>query len=246
MAEALFHDQLGSLRAITDSASALVTERSYKPFGEITVDTSSVGVAAETKGYIGERYDTDAGLQYLNARYYDPALGLFIQPDWWEVTEPGVGTNRYAYAGNDPVNAFDPYGNGFKDFLSDLGNAVRSVGRAISSGLRAIERVISKAVPGASRRSNSEKAGHETWPVSDLPEPDILNHPALEGAARGQGHTLRLVELFGQTGRLYGKTAEVNLKSSILAEGSLLSLASGTVPTSFKQLLGWPKKVIKW
>lgn len=59
----------------------------------------------------GERYDEDAGLQYLNARYYDPELGRFIQPDWFEVTEPGVGTNRYAYSFNDPVNLMDPGGN---------------------------------------------------------------------------------------------------------------------------------------
>ena len=65
----------------------------------------------ETKGFIGERYDDHAGLQYLNARYYDPKLGLFIQPDWFEVTEPGVGTNRYSYSFNDPVNLSDPTGN---------------------------------------------------------------------------------------------------------------------------------------
>ncbi len=65
----------------------------------------------ETKGFIGERFDADAGLQYLNARYYDPKLGMFIQPDWFEVTEAGVGTNRYAYSGNGPVNLSDPEGN---------------------------------------------------------------------------------------------------------------------------------------
>ena len=36
---------------------------------------------------------------------------MFTQSDWWEVTKPGVGTNRYAYAGGDPVNASDPGGN---------------------------------------------------------------------------------------------------------------------------------------
>jgi hypothetical protein len=50
-------------------------------------------------------------LQYLNARYYDPELGMFIQPDWFEVTEPGVGRNRYSYSFNDPVNGRDPGGN---------------------------------------------------------------------------------------------------------------------------------------
>jgi len=34
-----------------------------------------------------------------------------LQPDWFEVTEPGVGTNRYSYSFNDPVNLRDPLGN---------------------------------------------------------------------------------------------------------------------------------------
>jgi hypothetical protein len=36
---------------------------------------------------------------------------MFIQPDWWEVTRAGVGTNRYGYSFGDPVNAADPGGN---------------------------------------------------------------------------------------------------------------------------------------
>ncbi|WP_395539408.1 RHS repeat-associated core domain-containing protein [Neotabrizicola sp. sgz301269] len=83
----------------------------YKPFGEQSEWLSPSQTAPETKGWIGERYDADAGLQYLNARYYDPVLGMFIQPDWFEVTMPGDGTNRYAYSFNDPVNGLDPNGN---------------------------------------------------------------------------------------------------------------------------------------
>lgn len=35
----------------------------------------------------------------------------FISPDDWDPTLPGVGTNRYAYAGNDPINKSDPSGH---------------------------------------------------------------------------------------------------------------------------------------
>jgi RHS repeat-associated protein len=85
-------------------------ETTYRPFGE-AVDFAVSLTPPETKGFIGERFDADSGLQYLNARYYDPKLGMFIQPDWFEVTMAGVGTNRYAYSGNDPVNRHDPGGN---------------------------------------------------------------------------------------------------------------------------------------
>ena len=54
---------------------------------------------------------TTAGCNSSGARYYAPKLAMFIQPDWFEVTQPGVGTNRYSYSFNDPVNLSDPSGN---------------------------------------------------------------------------------------------------------------------------------------
>lgn len=71
---------------------------------------------------IGERYDEDVALQYVNARYYDPALGMFMQPNWVAVTETGVGTNRYAYNLNDPASLSDPEANQITD-LDKYGRA---------------------------------------------------------------------------------------------------------------------------
>jgi hypothetical protein len=38
-------------------------------------------------------------------------LARFISPDWWDPDKPGVGTNRYAYSDNDPVNKSDTNGH---------------------------------------------------------------------------------------------------------------------------------------
>ncbi|MDX8355867.1 RHS repeat-associated core domain-containing protein, partial [Cognatiyoonia sp. IB215182] len=108
----LHRDQLNSVVVISDASGAKAHEENFLPFGLSAVSqTYNPAVAEDAKGFIGERFDSDASLQYLNARYYDPELGLFLQPDWFEVTEPGVGTNRYSYSFNDPVNLRDPNGN---------------------------------------------------------------------------------------------------------------------------------------
>jgi RHS repeat-associated protein len=107
----LHRDALGSVIG-TSGTDGLWDDRAvYRPFGEQIETLRDPTATPEAKGFIGERYDADAGLQYLNARYYDPKLGLFIQPDWFEVTKAGVGTNRFSYSFNDPVNKFDHSGN---------------------------------------------------------------------------------------------------------------------------------------
>ncbi|MEZ5926807.1 MAG: RHS repeat-associated core domain-containing protein, partial [Hyphomicrobiaceae bacterium] len=49
-------------------------------------------------------------------------LARFITPDDWDPLLEGVGTNRYAYAGNDPVNKSDPNGHQtFQDSADQFG-----------------------------------------------------------------------------------------------------------------------------
>jgi RHS repeat-associated protein len=57
--------------------------------------------------YAGYRYDTETGLYYVHARYYNPNLGRFLQTD--PIGLSG-GTNLYAYVGNDPINLADHTG----------------------------------------------------------------------------------------------------------------------------------------
>jgi RHS repeat-associated protein len=71
-------------------------------------------VSGETRldgeGYLGERDVSEVDMVDLNARLYDPRRQRFTQPDSLDPHLPGVGTNRYAYSLNDPVNLRDPTG----------------------------------------------------------------------------------------------------------------------------------------
>jgi uncharacterized protein RhaS with RHS repeats len=58
----LHRDHLGSVRAITDTTGARVEAATYKPFGEQTEFVQPGLPAPESKGWIGERFDADAGL----------------------------------------------------------------------------------------------------------------------------------------------------------------------------------------
>jgi RHS repeat-associated protein len=54
-----------------------------------------------------EQWDSDMGLYYLRARYYNPLTGRFVSVD----SEAGEGQRRYEYAAADPVDGMDPSGN---------------------------------------------------------------------------------------------------------------------------------------
>ena len=102
----LHRDHLNSVRKITDATGAVVETTAYKSYGK------QIGAElTQSKSYIGEKWDPETGLMYLNARYYDPVVARFVTPDDWDPLLEGVGTNRYAYAINDPVNKSDPNGH---------------------------------------------------------------------------------------------------------------------------------------
>jgi RHS repeat-associated protein len=61
--------------------------------------------------YRGEQYDSDLGLYYLRARYYNPVTGRFMSKDSLGGLRSIPATlHKYLYAGADPVNRIDPQG----------------------------------------------------------------------------------------------------------------------------------------
>ncbi len=76
----------------------------YDAFGNLTEHRETI---ANRILYTGQQYDQETGQYYLRARYYNPAVGRFLQED----TYRGDGLNLYAYCANNPVMYYDPSGH---------------------------------------------------------------------------------------------------------------------------------------
>ncbi len=148
-------DHLGSANVITDQSGARVALYENTPYGSISRQEGSVDVAHK---FTGQRLDAETGLYYFNARYYDAAIGRFIQPDSF-VQSPGNPQmlNRYSYALNNPVHFNDPSGHFIQFVLAIAWVAFQgAVGGAIFGGIMAaitggdiLQGMLSGAITGA-------------------------------------------------------------------------------------------------
>jgi RHS repeat-associated protein len=102
------YDGGGTVRYLTNSTGGQTDTYDYDAFGNLVRKT---GTTPNNYLYRGEQYDSDLGLYYLRARYYNPATGRFLSRDPLDgnMTDPKT-LHKYLYAGGDPVNAMDPTG----------------------------------------------------------------------------------------------------------------------------------------
>ena len=109
------YDVRGSVTNIVEADGSLVKGYDYDPFGK-TTDEGQQNFLNETT-FTGSVQDKATGLQYMNARYYDPNTGRFLSQDSYKgtATEPWT-QHLYAYCGNNPVNMVDP--TGFRPIVS--------------------------------------------------------------------------------------------------------------------------------
>jgi len=114
---AYYHaDGLGSVVAETDAAGAVASTRRYDAWGNLHVGASDAGYA-----FTGREWDPETGLYYYRARYYDPALGVFVSQD---PIGPRLSQTLRIYVGANPINRVDPMGEDGIDFSAGLGDAL--------------------------------------------------------------------------------------------------------------------------
>jgi len=76
----LHGDHLGSATLTTDINGNRIGELRYTPYGEMRRDYPR-GVIPTDRRFTGQRWEADLGLYDYRARFYDPTLGRFLQPD---------------------------------------------------------------------------------------------------------------------------------------------------------------------
>ena len=102
----LHYDQVGSLRAVTDTSHNIVKEIVYDTFGNILSDSNpSLKVPF---GFAGGLYDADTKLTRFGYRDYDAYTGKWTAKD--PIGFSGGDSNLYGYVWEDPVNWTDENG----------------------------------------------------------------------------------------------------------------------------------------
>ncbi|WP_337739619.1 toxin TcdB middle/N-terminal domain-containing protein [Agrobacterium vitis] len=89
----LHRDHLSSVRFVTNMAGQIVESTDYAAYGE----TTNKAITTQ-KNYIGERFDPETGLMYLNARYMDPRFGKYVPADDGAVIEPSAKAEEVRHA----------------------------------------------------------------------------------------------------------------------------------------------------
>jgi RHS repeat-associated protein len=100
-------DAQGSVRDLVNWSGVVSDHLDYNAYGVATESNPSVGSPIEYDGY---QYEAATGLDYTEARWYNPSTGT------WQTQDPAgfaAGqANLNQYVGNDPTNLTDPTGLG--------------------------------------------------------------------------------------------------------------------------------------
>ncbi|MBU0706423.1 RHS repeat-associated core domain-containing protein, partial [Patescibacteria group bacterium] len=107
----------------------VVERRDYLPYGSQRVAETFNGVPITELGFTGKHLDSETGLNYYGARYYDPVTGRFITMDPLLLNLDKMSQaqrnaflsnpqnlNMYSYAYNNPTRFVDANGEAGEDF----------------------------------------------------------------------------------------------------------------------------------
>ncbi|MFL9583440.1 RHS repeat domain-containing protein [Stenotrophomonas sp. AB1(2024)] len=152
-------DALGSVVAKTDENGNVVARYDYEPYG------APVGAQVnDGPGYTGHVSDSATGLSYMQQRYMDPQLGVFLSVDpIGAASDPVVFFNRYKYATNNPYKFTDPDGRCAKVTGSNICGGGGVASAMLATSVRSPLDIGARAESGSPNRSTlSVQAGRSS------------------------------------------------------------------------------------
>jgi len=122
------HDQIGSIRLVTNATGGTAATYTFDPYGALASSTNPGGIT-NPFGFSGQYQDSESGLYYLRARYYDGGTAQFLNLD------PAVDATRetYAYVSNDPLNGQDPRGLCWPSWACGIQHAIGSATQQVAA-----------------------------------------------------------------------------------------------------------------
>ena len=106
----LVKNQQGDVEKVISADGTILASYTYDAWGNVLTSEGSLATANPIR-YRGYYFDTETSLYYLQSRYYDPAIGRFINADNYATTyKTSTGVNMFAYCLNNPANCKDDGG----------------------------------------------------------------------------------------------------------------------------------------
>jgi RHS repeat-associated protein len=106
-----YADTLGTIHTITNGTGTACYDATFTPYGDEMLNPNISQTCSSNYKFTGYEYDSETGLYYAKARYYNPRLGRFMTPDplGGQIGDP-QSVNRYVYVLNNPLSLIDPLG----------------------------------------------------------------------------------------------------------------------------------------
>ena len=106
----LVKNQQGDVERVISADGTVLASYTYDAWGNVLTSEGSLATSNPIR-YRGYYFDTETSLYYLQSRYYDPAVGRFINADNYATTyKTSTGANMFAYCLNNPANCKDDGG----------------------------------------------------------------------------------------------------------------------------------------
>ena len=132
------YDGTGNPAALLTSDNYQAFAYSYDPYGVPTLTSNSGGSGVPQNPYLfkGGIQDRTTGWVHYGARWYNPGTGRWTQQDTLDAPLDPANANRYAYAGDDPINNLDPTGRYLSQCQSQAINlAIGAIGLGFAYGV---------------------------------------------------------------------------------------------------------------